>query len=68
MRIAKTYAAHMSTKIQRLVVTEWHDTMTWQRRKRYVVKFWVLRFVFKWSNYRAKYRFHRYALLHADHS
>jgi len=59
IRIAHICAARVLLRVQALVMTEWCHKKDWYRKVRVLANFWVYKLLFRWSNYRAKYRFHR---------
>jgi len=40
-------------------MAEWRRKKDWDRKVTILSKFWIFKFLFWWSNYSAKYRFHR---------
>ena len=66
LRIAKCCASKQRGKYQKFVIYEWRTLTEWYRRSRTLAKFWIFKFLFKWSNYRAKYHFHRTRAAHAE--
>jgi hypothetical protein len=64
-RIAHSCAAIYVRKFKLLVLSEWRFSADWHRKCKVLSKFWILKFLDRWSTYRAKYRFHRERALHA---
>jgi hypothetical protein len=65
VRIAYSCAANHTRKFKVSVLSEWRFSADWHRKCKVLSKFWILKFLDRWSAYRAKYRFHRERALHA---
>ena len=65
VRIAHSCAAIYMRKFKLSVLSEWRFSTDWHRKCKVLSKFWILKFLYRWSTYRAKYRFHRERALHA---